>query len=129
MGAGKSVLDSVVNNIALAIQKAEGWEPGSWSYRTNNPGNITDMGLPGQTGTAVNSASGIEFPIFDSYASGFAALVWKIKRAFTGESSVYSSDMTFYQFFDAYSHDPNEAENVAASLGVDPNSTLSSLLV
>lgn len=122
------IYDSIVNRFALAIQKAEGWYPGSWSYRTNNPGNITDTGRPGQIGTKTNPESGITFPVFDSYESGFAALTWKINRVFTGVSSSYSPAMTIYQFFDKWSKDPNEARNVAATLGVSPDTKLSDLV-
>ena len=119
---------AAVNRFALAIQNAEGWFEGSWSYRTNNPGNITDMGRPGQIGTETNPKSGITFPVFDSYESGFAALVWKLKRAFTGLSTVYSPTMTISEFFEKYSHDQNEAENVSSLLGVSSDTKLSDLI-
>lgn len=124
----KTGIDAIVEKFALAIQKAEGFYPGSWAYRTNNPGNITDMGRPGQIGVETNPLSGITFPVFDSYESGFAALEWKIKRAFLGQSRTYLPTMTIYQFFDAWSKDPHEAENVAEYLGVSPEDTLSSLI-
>ena len=123
-------LSGIINTIALAIQKAEGWiapnaqyPKGSWSYRTNNPGNITDIGYPGQTGTAVGP-SGITFPVFDSYADGFAALVAKLTNIFNGNSATYSPDMSLSQFFQTYSGDQSEANNVAQELGVDPSTTL-----
>jgi hypothetical protein len=94
---------------------------------TNNPGNITDMGQPGQIGTKTNPSSGITFPVFDTYQDGFDALCWKLNRAFNGLSSVYTPGMSISQFFAAYSGDQNEANNVASILGVDPNTTLAQL--
>ena len=122
-----SIYSSVVNAFALAIQQAEGWAPGSWSYVTNNPGNITDTGRPGQIGTKTNPSSGITFPVFDTYESGFNALCWKLERAFDGLSSIYLPSMSISQFFDKYSGDQNEANNVAQILGVSPDITLSDL--
>jgi len=122
-----SAYSAVINAFALAIQQAEGWAPGSWSYVTNNPGNITDMGQPGQIGTKTNPSSGITFPVFDTYQDGFDALCWKLNRAFNGLSSVYTPGMSISQFFAAYSGDQNEANNVASILGVDPNTTLAQL--
>jgi hypothetical protein len=124
-----SKLDQVVESMAQAIQQAEGWYEGSFSFRTNNPGNITDMGRPGQIGTVTNPNSGITFPVFDTYENGFAALVWKLKRAFTGASSTYLPTMSIYEFFDKYSGDRNEAETVAGLLGIDPNTTLGDLIL
>jgi hypothetical protein len=119
-----SAYSAAVNAFALAVQSAEGYYAGSWSYTTNNPGNITDLGRPGQVGTKTNPSSGITFPVFDTYESGFDALCWKINRAMNGQSSIYSPLMTISQFFQAYSGDQNEANNVAQSLGVDPATTL-----
>jgi len=122
-----SAYSAVINAMALAIQQAEGWAPGSWSYVTNNPGNITDTGQPGQVGTKTNPSSGITFPVFDTYLDGFNALCWKLNRAFNGLSSVYTPNMSISEFFQAYSGDQNEANNVASILGVDPSTTLAQL--
>jgi hypothetical protein len=133
LGGGAAVmvtsggLSGIINAIALAIQKAEGGNPGDQNMRINNPGNITDMGRPGQTGTFTNPLSGITFPVFDTYADGFAALVWKVTRAMTGQSATYPSSMSLSQFFQTYSGDQNEAQNVADTLGVDPDTTLADL--
>lgn len=56
--------------LGLAIQTAEGWFPGSRSYRNNNPGNLRYAGQAGATG-----ADDSGFAIFDSYDDGFAALI------------------------------------------------------
>lgn len=119
-----SAYSAVINAFALAIQQAEGGSPGDWNMVTNNPGNITDMGRPGQIGTKTNSSSGITFPVFDTYQDGFNALCWKLSRAFDGLSSIYTPDMTISQFFQIYSGDQNEANTVAQILGVDANTTL-----
>jgi hypothetical protein len=83
---------SVVDDIAAAIQKMEGWTPGSVSQRNNNPGNL--RAGPGQTGT---DATG--YAIFPDYATGDAALKNQINlnigrgltltEFFAGKPSVY----------------------------------------
>jgi hypothetical protein len=111
-----------INAMALAIQSAEGYYPGSRSYRNNNPGNLKTTSAPGQTG--VDSGG---FAIFDSYADGFAALENQLSLAFNNQSSIYNSGMTISQFFALYSGDQNEANNVAAALGVPVTTTLDQL--
>jgi hypothetical protein len=123
-----SALESVVRTFALAIQQAEGGHPGDMNMRINNPGNITDMGRPGQNGTFTNPLSGITFPTFDTYQHGFDALCWKVRRAFTGQSHMYLPSMSISEFFETWSHDQNEARNVAETLGVTVDTTLAELI-
>lgn len=119
--------NSVILAFAAAIKKFEGWFPGSWSYETNNPGNLTDTHFTGTIGTKVNPASGITFAVFDTPENGWNALVTKVSNAFSGLSKVYHPAMTISEFFGKYSGDQNEAQAVADALGVDPSTTLDQL--
>lgn len=60
--------------LGLAIQTAEGWYPGSRSYRNNNPGNLRYAGQVAATG-----ADNAGFAVFNTYDDGFAALVAQIQ--------------------------------------------------
>lgn len=63
-----------VNALALAIQTAEGWYPGSRSYRDNNPGNLRYAGQYQSIG-----ADDAGFAIFPNYDAGFQALIAQIQ--------------------------------------------------
>lgn len=58
------------NALALAIQTAEGYYPGSRSYRNNNPGNLR---YAGQLGSSGSDSDG--FAVFPTYQAGFQALI------------------------------------------------------
>ena len=109
--------------MADAIQKQEGWFPGSASYQNNNPGNLVYAGKAGATGKDNRN-----FAIFDSYASGRLALIRQLQLAFENRSQYYHSGMTLYQFFARWTHTVKDqkpyAENVAEALGVSPGNTL-----
>lgn len=60
-------LGDIVSDLAAAIQRFEGWAPGSVSFRNNNPGNL--RAGPGQVGTDSQG-----YAIFPDYATGWAAL-------------------------------------------------------
>lgn len=111
------------SSLAAAIIQLENVNP---SY--NNPGAITDE-YPGFTGDYFNSsgvgATGI--PIYDSPESGLAALQSKLSNIFSGNSSVYSPDMTLDQFGDVYAPNQNYGSKLASILGVPSTTQLSSL--
>ena len=115
--------NAIIEKMADAIQSFEGWAPGSRSYRNNNPGNLRPVGFtyPGQTGLDDQGHA-----IFDSYASGRAALIHQLTLAFSGNSHEYSPTDTLYEFFSKYS-ERNQvpyAEYVASQLGVSPDTAL-----
>jgi hypothetical protein len=128
---GKTLLDSIVDKMAAAIQEFEGWNPGSRSYRNNNPGNLrwfdSIASIPWAGATGLDDQNHV---IFDSYDSGLAALKHQLSLAFMGESHVYSLSDTLYDFFGKYAegNQAQYAEFVASQLNVDPNSTLGSLI-
>lgn len=113
--------NNLLNAMCLAIQKHEGWYPGSRSYRNNNPGNLVYVGQPGAT----KEKNG-RFCVFATYEDGFAALKNMILNAAKGKSKVYRSDMNLNEFFGVYApdHDNNDslryAKVVAQAMSVDP---------
>jgi hypothetical protein len=121
-------LEGIIEKMADAIQAYEGWSEGTRSYRNNNPGNLKYAGQSGSTGADADG-----FAIFPDYDTGRTALLNQLRIAFTGLSHVYSPSDTFYSFFDKYnasgSNSADYAAYVASALGVDPNSTLGSLIV
>jgi hypothetical protein len=107
MASGSSALDA----IAQAIAQNEGYNvQGSLPNRLNNPGDLTSNG---------------QLLSYDTPASGWSALVSKLQNIFSGNSKVYSPNMTLNQFTDVYTNnDPNAANNIASNLGVNPSDTL-----
>jgi hypothetical protein len=124
--AGKSVLDTIVNKMAIAIKQFEGWYEGSRSYRNNNPGNLKFANQPGAIGADESGHA-----IFSSYQAGWSALLRQLRAAFLGTSRVYSPGDTLYSFFSKYAEANSVpyAEYVAAQMGVAPDQTLGSLIV
>lgn len=127
---------ATINKMATAIMdwedgKADGiLTPGHPSYRNNNPGNIRSFsGIP----TYLVGAVGLDSQnhvIFDTPAHGMDALIRQLRLAFTGQSRVYSLDMSLYQFFDQYAEEnsDNYARAVASKMGVSPETTLKEII-
>lgn len=110
-------------SLAAAIQRFEGWKPGSVSYRNNNPG-ILRAGQ-GQIGT---DAGG--YAIFPDYQTGFNALEHQIDlnvsrglsldEFFGGKPGIYAGYAP-----SGDSNDPGKYSQVVAGwLGIDPNTPL-----
>jgi hypothetical protein len=118
--------------MAAAIQKFEGWYPGSRSFRNNNPGNIRwftskfPSWMVGATGT---DESG--HVIFDTVAHGTQALVNLLTMAITGKSSIYKPTDTIYDFFGKYAeaNQSSYANSVASALGLSAGSQIGSINV
>jgi hypothetical protein len=116
-------------DLAEAIKTHEGWFQGSRSARNNNPGNLKYAGQPG----TIAKDKG-RFAIFDSYQSGWNALVNQLDAAVTGRSEKFSPEHTLYDFFKTYapSTDKNYpkryAEQVAKKLGVLPTTKIKTLV-
>jgi hypothetical protein len=113
--------NNLLNTMCLAIQKHEGWFPGSRSQRNNNPGNLVYVGQP----NATKEKDG-RFAVFPSYEAGFNALKQMILNAASGKSKVYKPTMNLYQFFGTYAPDNDGnnsrhyAEVVALQMDVNP---------
>ncbi len=109
--------NELLERMAEAIKRFEGWFPGSVSYRNNNPGNLKFRGQPGAIGQDEQGHA-----IFDTYENGWKALLNQLRLIIYGGSQVYKPDMTFYDVFSRYAEANSKeyAEFVAASLGVPP---------
>lgn len=119
---GLGTLDpSAAQTIASTIQQVEGYYPGSLAYRNNNPGNLIYAGQPGAT----QGTNG--FAVFDSYADGYQALLNQLNN-YASRGMTISSMMAVYAPAAQAGNDPGSyANQIAASLGVDPNAPLTSL--
>lgn len=119
---------AVIDSLAQAIQKIEGYYPpggnypsGSVAYRNNNPGNLRFANQSGATG---QDSQG--FAIFDNYGDGYSALQNQI-------SLDASRGLTLSEFVNKYAP-PSEnntssyLNQVSDSTGISPSETLLSAL-
>ena len=112
--------------LAEAIKEFEGWYPHSRSYRNNNPGNLR--------WSKYQDGSRNGFSFFNSYKTGWKALLYQLRIAADGRSSVYTPDMTLTTFFETYapSSDNNHPEEyarfVADQLGVTVDTQISNFI-
>jgi hypothetical protein len=122
---GRRLVAPAVETMARAIMNFEGWHAGSRSERNNNPGNLKFAGQPGAIGQDDGGHA-----IFNSFESGWNALIRQLEAAFHGQSAVYSPEDSLYEFFAKYSEANSEpyAEFVAQALGVTPETTLRQIL-
>lgn len=108
--------------IANAIQKMEGYYPGSVAYTNNNPGNLMYAGQPGAIG---QDAQG--FAIFPDYQTGLTALDNQI----TLDASRGQSISQFTSIY-APSSDGNNptsyAAQIASAAGLSPSDSLSAAI-
>lgn len=93
----ETVVSVSVRDFAMAIQRKEGWYPGSRSYRNNNPGNVKYVGQRNAIGKDPQG-----FAVFKSYKDGFDYLCWMIANAKAGKSKIYTPDMTIEDFFKVF---------------------------
>ena len=101
--------------IAHAIGKAEGFGlPGAIPTKRNNPGDLVAAGHIASYATA---------------AAGWTALDSLLVKIEQGQSKYYTTAMTWVEMGRVYAAgDPHWAKNVAATLGVEPGSTIDSYL-
>lgn len=116
---------NIISVMAAAIQKFEGYYPGSISYTNNNPGNLKYAGQPFAVGQ-----DQFGHAIFDTYEHGWNALINQLEAIFQNKyPNLYNTDMTLYDLFSVYAtgNSTQYAEFVASALGVDPNTQLKNL--
>lgn len=124
----------LLERMALAIQKHEGWSKGSRSYRNNNPGNFVCTEYVKKYLGAIGCEKGGRFAVFRNYEEGFFALELFIFHAASDQLRNYASKMTLLQYFQKYapSSDGNNPKNyaaaVAADLGVKTNFKIAGIL-
>lgn len=117
---------------AQAVQKHEGYYPGSRSYRNHNPGNFRCSGLVmGELG-AIRCDD--NFAVFPDFETGWAALVQFLTYAADGSLRAYNPEMTLYEFYAVYApggdgnYPKGYAESVANDLGLPATTKIGTLL-
>lgn len=110
-----------------AIQKQEGWYPGSRSFRNCNPGNIKFTSYSQSLGAIGKDDKG--FCIFKDEASGFSALCQLVKDAANNELISYKN-CTIKSFFAIYapSSDDNDPDSYAKSVSSQVDEDVNTLL-
>ena len=124
-------LDDRVDAIAQAVAVAEGYyAPGdhdghSLPYALNNPGALKK---PARGSAALPTWKDTGFVIFPEKETGWAALRHQLRAMLTGASQIYDPSDTLTAVGAKYADgDSNWGRNVAASLGVPPDSTLANV--
>lgn len=116
-----------LSSLSSAIANAEGYGvSGAIPTIANNPGNIALGDLGGGT-------LGQNISIYPDSTSGWNALNNQLQMIMNGQSSVYNPNMTLQQMGQKWAGggtgSQNWVQNVANYLGVDPNSTIGSILL
>lgn len=113
---------------ARAIQKEEGWNPESRSYRNKNPGNLKFTSLTFSLGASSKDKDG--FCIFLDEDKGIEALCGFLKLACTDQLKAFHDARTLRQFTKVYAQPPNDnyANNVAKALNVKVDIDIKELL-
>lgn len=120
-------LSSVLDTMARAVQRFEGWFPGSRSFRNNNPGNLKYAEWEKSFGAVNKDPQG--FAIFDTYEHGFSALIHLL-----GMRVTQHPEWTMYDLFNSYApasdgNDPQSyAQYVSSALGIDASTQLGGLV-
>lgn len=100
----------VLEAIADAIMRFEGWEPSSLSYRNRNPGNLRESSI-----TEVHDDKG--YLVFEDFESGYHALLLDLYDKVTGldryKLNAHSSLLEFFQVY-APSADHNHPQVYAS---------------
>ncbi len=112
---------TLLDRLALAHQKHEGWFPGSVSQRNNNPGNLR---LTKHQEVLFGATAGVNgFARFPDYRTGFLALKSDIRAKITGHSAHidYSRNPTFLDYVKVYApaEDGNNPHSYATALIAD----------
>jgi hypothetical protein len=124
---GGSISPAATAAIAQAIQKQEGYAPGTLAYRNNNPGNLRFVGQPGAT----QGEGG--FAKFATYDAGYQALQNQIQLDATRGTDAAGKPVTTLAELIGSWAPPNENDtgayiiSVSSQTGFDPNAPLSSL--
>ena len=120
---------SRVPDFARAIQKQEGWFPGSRSYRNKNPGNLKWSGLTKELGAIEKDKD--FFCIFPGYVKGFTALCDFLKLACEDKLKPYRQARTLKRFCEVYANPPPNngyATGIARDLNIELDTDIKTLL-
>jgi hypothetical protein len=116
-----------VKALAEAIARAEGFYASGnpLPRRANNPGDVTGADGGGYPTSGVANSAGVL--IFQNVADGWDALYKKLTRIASGQSHVYTLDMTIADLAQKYTGGDNAgawAQNVADALNITTDTTL-----
>lgn len=103
-----------ITTLASAIQKMEGYYPGSLAYTNNNPGNLVYNGQAGATKSC--SSNGYCYASFPTYDAGYQALLNQIQgQAANGQN--------LQQFIWQYAPPCPKSGQVPNASGICPDGT------
>jgi hypothetical protein len=112
---------------AEAIKEFEGWYKGSRSWRHNNPGNLR------YSKYETDNVDG--YSVFPDYETGWKALLFQLRIATDGRSSVYSPDMTLKQFVNVWAppednnnHNKQYVRHLVEALGVRSSTKIKNIV-
>ena len=122
------ISEALISKLSEAIADEEGfYVEGSVPQRANNPLDITDEGNIGNGIISTSGPAGAGITIYSTAAEGCDAGQRKLRRMLSGASEVYLLSMSIEEVGMKWSDDPNWGKNVAAKLGVTPETTLPEL--
>jgi len=122
------ISEQFIQRMSEAIADEEGFGiPDSVPTRASNPGDLTDDKDVGLGVIQTSGPAGAGITIYATPADGWAALARKLRRMLSGASEVYLLSMSIEEVGMKWSDDPNWGKNVAAKLGVTPDTTLAEL--
>lgn len=123
------ISEALISKLSVAIADEEGfYVEGSVPQRANNPFDLTDEGNIGNGVIQTGGPAGAAITIYATPADGWAAGARKLRRMLSGASLVYLLSMSIEEVGMKWSEDPNWGKNVAAKLGVSPDTTLEQLV-
>lgn len=134
-GSRLSGLGDAASVIAAAIQKQEGYYPGTIAYTDNNPGNLTGCKQAGASGCDIRTIGKTQYKFtqFPDYDTGQQALLSQVQN-YANQGLTIQDMMNKYA--PALDNNGNPtgnnptlyAQNIANALGVDPNTPLTAAL-
>jgi hypothetical protein len=123
------ISEALISKLSVAIADEEGfYVTGSVPARANNPGDLSDDKDIGNGVIHTAGPAGASITIYSNPADGWAALERKVRRMLSGASLVYLLSMSIEEVGMKWSEDSNWGKNVAAKLGVSPDTTLEQLV-
>lgn len=127
MPLDSNLIEAKAQQLMQAIARAEGFGvPGEVPTLYHNPGDLGPGDAPGFNAVFHSGSNVVQFP---DDATGWSYLHDKLYRILSGQSSTYPLGMSITQMAQKYAGNWQAwAANVAAALGVSPDTTLSDWL-
>jgi hypothetical protein len=122
-------MTDLISLLADAIQKQEGYYPGSRGYRNNNPGNLWDGLIPGVKTKRIWPQYPLDnenFVVFPDYSTGRAVMENQI-RIKIGRGETLTQLLNEWDSGDPASTRATYVSNVTSWTGLDPNTPLNQL--